>query len=258
MSSPSQPGTLTRRQVGLATLAGGLGLTRIPTTSAQSPEATPGASPVPGHFTTVSPTREDVLATLRATYPIQPPGNDGGDVITGYTLDISTLNPLLRSDFESGYVTNLIYESLVNASPIDGSPIPMLADSWDLSEDGVTWRFHLNPNATWQDGKLVTADDVVFSFDAALAEDGFSPIRTAISGMLARYEKLDDHTIDFTATGQLATFLEQTVMQVSIMPKHIWGDVPFSEWPSDGGTTGSDPARIVGSGPFTFVEWVQN
>jgi peptide/nickel transport system substrate-binding protein len=41
------------------------------------------------------------------------------------------------------------------------------------------------------------------------------------------------------------------------MPQHIWGDTPPAEWEADGGSTGQDASRVVGSGPFKFVEWVQ-
>jgi peptide/nickel transport system substrate-binding protein len=53
-----------------------------------------------------------------------------------------------------------------------------------------------------------------------------------------------------------AVFIENTASLFSIVPKHIWEGVPFGEWASDAGSTGQDPTRVIGSGPFTFTEWV--
>jgi len=49
---------------------------------------------------------------------------------------------------------------------LDGSTYrPELAESWDVSDDGLTWTFHLRPGATWHDGEPVTASDVAFTYD---------------------------------------------------------------------------------------------
>ena len=42
-----------------------------------------------------------------------------------------------------------------------------------------------------------------------------------------------------------------------IVPKHIWESVPFADWRTDPGATGTDPSRVIGSGPFKFQEWRQ-
>src|SRR5699024_7669536 len=54
---------------------------------------------------------------------------------------------------------------------------------------------------------------------------------------------------------QSAMFLNNTANLFAIMPVHIWGDVPLSEMATDSGSTGQDPSRVVGTGPFRFVEW---
>lgn len=271
MSSPIRPGTLTRRQVGLAAiaggLAGGLGLATS-AVAAQTPEASPGASPAASPaaaqpdpnatFTRISPTREESLAAIRAAFAFEEPAATGGDIIQAFSSDITMVNPMISQDLAASFVTGRLFEGLVGIDPTTGTLIPGLADAWDLGSDGVRYRLYLNPNATWHDGKPVTADDVVYSFGIMSDPSGLSPSQGALAQALASIEKIDDRTIELVAKDRMATFLDNTAGAVPIMPKHIWESVPAADWASDGGTTGSDPSRVVGSGPFRFVEWVQN
>ena len=240
----------------VATFAG-TGLASAQATPDASPSASPAASPASNvAFTTVSPTREEAIARIKAAYPFEEPERTGGDLIQVHTGDIKTLNPVLRSDIASGWITGLIFESLASISVVEGELIPSLADSWEVNDDGTIARFHISPNATWHDGKPVTAEDVVFSIDAVLAKDGLSPNRTDIMRAVASYSAIDATTVEVVAPGPSALFLQQ-VSGLAIVPKHIWGDVPFADWGTAPGTTASDPTKVVGSGPFTFVEWVQ-
>src|SRR5262249_29131884 len=74
------------------------------------------------------------------------------------------LNPITRAAFD--LATPLIYEGLVGLDP-KLEPVPVLAASWDRSADGTELTFHLRKDVTWHDGKPFTADDVVFTVDAA-------------------------------------------------------------------------------------------
>lgn len=220
-----------------------------------SPEASPAASPVAvGSIAPVS--REEYLASLQEEFDLSEPEIAGGQVIYGETTDIQTVNLLISQDVYSSRIAGLIQEYLVGSSAIDGSYVPGLADTWDVAEDGRTYTFHLNQNVTWHDGTPFTAADVIFSFDATLAEDSLSVRRSSVAQVLESYEALDDYTVQLVANDTYATFLENTVGLVAIVPKHIWEDVPFANWGTDGGTTGENPSRVIGTGPFKFVEWV--
>lgn len=232
-------------------------------TPGATPDASPVASPVAdtppdpnATFEVISPAREDVLAQLMEQHQFEEPQHTGGDLIQVFTSDITMLNPMLAQDLASGFITGLVYEPLIDINPIDGTFRPALADSWEQGSDGVRYRFHLNPNATWHDGEPVTADDVLFSFDIVTNEDGIAPSQGTVSRALASYKKIDDHTLELVSRNPSATFLTDTAANVAIMPKHIWESVAIDDWVSDPGTTGQDPARVIGSGPFTFVEWV--
>ncbi len=231
--------------------------------SVAAQDATPeagaeAASPAAGEVVSIAPIgRQEFYDLLWEEFPLEEPQTEGGQVIYAQTTDIDTMNLLISSDVYSGEVAGLVYEYLVATNPVDGSFVPGLADTWDIGEDGLTYTFKISPDATWQDGTPVTADDVAFSFDITLAEDTLSPRRGSVDLMLDSYNVVDDKTIELVAKDRFATFLENTVALVAIMPKHIWEGVPAADWGTDPGSTGQDASRVVGSGPFKFVEWVQ-
>ncbi|HEV2067252.1 MAG TPA: ABC transporter substrate-binding protein, partial [Thermomicrobiales bacterium] len=171
-----------------------------------SPAASPVASPVAGAGTR-SITRDEYLAALREEYQLEEPQSTGGQVIYTETSDITTLNPTLVVDVYSGLITGFVFESLADSSAIDGTPVPSLADYWEVSEDGLTYTFHINENAMWHDGQPVTADDVVFTFDSVVAEDSLSVRRSSVTGALASYRAIDDKTVELVAVDRLANFV---------------------------------------------------
>jgi len=222
-----------------------------------TPAASPEASPVGGTGEVIrSQTREEFYAQLREAFQFEEAATSGGQLIHTMTTDIATVNPILVSDTYSGWITGFVFESLVGGNPVDGNPSPGLADYWEIGADGVTYTFYMNPNATWHDGQPVTADDVIFSFDAVLAEDSLSVRKSTVELFLKEYKKVDDYTVQLVGIEPSAVFVENTAAQFAIVPKHIWEAVPFGDWASDPGSTGQDPSRVIGSGPFTFIEWV--
>jgi peptide/nickel transport system substrate-binding protein len=222
-----------------------------------SPVASPAASPVGTGEIIRSITREEAEAEIEAAFAFKEPQNQGGQLIHTMTTDISTLNTVLASDLYSVWISGFIYDSLVGTSPVNGRDVPTgLADSWEIAGDGVTYTVKLHEGIKWHDGEPFTADDVIFTFDMALDEKSLSPRKGTVEGVLASYEKVDDLTVKFIALAPSAIFPSEALGQFGIMPKHIWEGVPAADWPSDGGSTGQDASRVVGTGPFRLVEWV--
>jgi len=220
-------------------------------------ESTP-ASPTGGGAVTKSITREEVDAAIAEEFQFEEPEQTGGDVLHVQTSDIQNLNTTLVQDVYSGWITGFIYDSLVGASPIDGTTVPSLADYWEASEDGLTYTFYLNKNAKFHDGTPLTAADVEFTFQSVLDETSLSVRRGTVAPVLKELIVVDDHTVQLIAVEPSATFVSDAAGQFGILPKHIWENVPFAEFGADPGNTGQDPSRVIGSGPFKFVEWVQN
>ena len=219
-------------------------------------ESTPAGSPAGGGAVTRSITREEFNAALEEEFQFEEPASQGGEIIHVQTSDIQTLNPTLVDDVYSGWITGFLFDSLVGGSPIDGTDVPGLADYWEVAEDGVTHTFYLNQNAKWHDGTPLTAADVEFTFQSVLDESSLSVRRGTVAATLKELKVVDDHTVQLIAIEPSATFVGDAAGSFGILPKHIWENVPFADFGSDPGSTGQDPSRVVGSGPFRFVEWV--
>ena len=134
-----------------------------------------------------------------------------------------------------------IFEGLTRFGP-DGSVNPGLAASWDVSEDGKTYTFHLREGVTFHDGTEMNADDVVFSLDRARAEDSTNAQKALFAGIES-----------VTAADPLT---------VVVMLKSPNGNFPFNMAWGDAvivapETIGDAATNPVGTGPFTFTEWVQ-
>jgi peptide/nickel transport system substrate-binding protein len=206
----------------------------------------------------ISITRDEFLQELREHYGFEEAEHEGGTVTIAETADIRTLNALLAYDHPTRYVTNLIFEQLVSVSPIDGKPVPQLADFWEISSDNLVYTFHLNRDARWHDGTDVTAEDVKFSFEVALSGKLDRASYSGVDAVLDDYRVVDADTFEMTARKPFVTFLYDAPGAVPIMPKHIWEAVPFEDWDIDEGSDGTEASRVVGTGPFTFQAREQN
>ncbi|MGE5461812.1 MAG: ABC transporter substrate-binding protein, partial [Syntrophothermus sp.] len=83
--------------------------------------------------------------------------------------DVTTLDPALAYDTISGEVIQNIYETLVFYDGANaGKFVPQLADSYQLSPDGLTWTFHIRPNVKFHNGNSLTASDVAYSFQRGI------------------------------------------------------------------------------------------
>jgi peptide/nickel transport system substrate-binding protein len=162
----------------------------------------------------------------------------------GDTNDIDGFNPFKIVEIPSYEVMGLTYDLLVENSPNDSSPVPGLADSWETSEDGLTWTFHLNKDAKWHDGKPVTSEDVAYIYQRILDEEQGLYIDAV--RQIESIETPDEHTVVFK-TGEPSVQMLNTY--VYILPKHIWEDVPADE------TKSFKNEPVIGSGPFQAVEW---
>ena len=235
--------------------AGAAGLAATLPAAARAQGATPEASPAAGGSGVAikSMTRDEFNAEMVKDLGLTE-GTPGGTLVGALTSDIQTVMPFLAEETASIGVASLIYDSLTGGDPRTGQPAPNgLADWWEVAPDGVTYTFHLNPNATWHDGQPVTADDVQFSFDA-LADPATGSVYTAsFQETAASWKALDDHTFQIVAKEPKMDFLYN--LTAYIVPKHVWESVDRKDWKSDPGATGQDPSRVIGSGPFKFKEW---
>lgn len=144
-------------------------------------------------------------------------------------------------------VAGKIYEGLLTYD-FDLSPKPGLAKSWEVSEDGKTYTFHLEEGVTWHDGEPFTADDVVFSASEFLMDT--HPRARANFSRAESITALDDHTVEFRLKEPFPAFLLAfEVSSAPMMPAHIYQGTDYRNNPMNG--------TPIGTGPFKFAEWVK-
>ncbi len=186
------------------------------------------------------------LMTLTA--PAQAADEDTTFTVAVLT-DVDSFNPFVGIKATSFEMWALTYDYLISYSMEDMSPEPGLAESWDTSDDGLTWTFHLRDDAVFSDGEPLTSDDVVHTFSRIM--DG-GPEAATWGSYLTGAESVtatDPQTVELTLKKPLATL---PLLPIPIVPEHIWKDV--SE--KDVKTYKAEPENgepVVGSGPFRLV-----
>jgi peptide/nickel transport system substrate-binding protein len=134
-----------------------------------------------------------------------------------------------------------IYEGLTRIDE-NGAVVPALAKSWDISEDGLTYTFHLEPNVKFHDGTPFSADDVKFSYDRARAPDSLTAQKQLFTDIKS-VDVIDPLTVKVTLSQPNGDFLYNMG----------WGDAVIVS-PKSAKTNSTKP---IGTGPFKFVDWVQ-
>ncbi len=164
----------------------------------------------------------------------------GGSLREGVIGAPRFINPILAISDADLDLTSLVYSGLLRATP-SGGYISDLASDYTISPDGTTYTFHIRPNATFQNGTPVTADDVVFTVQKTQNPELKSPKRANWVGVTVT--AVDSHTVEFTLKAPYAPFIENLTM--GILPKSLWQNISDDEFPFSNLNTSP-----IGSGPF--------
>ncbi len=169
----------------------------------------------------------------------------GGTLVTArqnQTLSLSPYNT--PGGWGDGEAINLIYETLVKMDPTGKTSdiVPAIAESWEAAADGLSYTFHLRPNAKFSNGDPVTAEDVKYSLDTW--SDPKQDQWAAFSAGYKSTDVIDDHTVKVNLTEVTGAFPYSLAMVAAvIMPKKL---------ASAGKSFFENP---VGSGPFKVDTW---
>jgi len=167
-----------------------------------------------------------------------------GDLLINASIgDASTLIPPLASDAPSRDVADLIYNGLLKYDG-DLNLVGDLAESWEVSEDGLVITFKLRQGVKWHDGKPFTAHDVMFTYQVMVDPKTPTAYGEAYK-QVKKAEVLDDHTFRVTYPQPFAPALESWAL--AILPKHLLEGQDITQSPL--------ARRPVGTGPFKFQEW---
>ena len=169
----------------------------------------------------------------------------GDTIIEGTIGEPSILIPMLASDTASHNVSGLIFNGLVKYDT-DLSVIGDLAESWDISKDGLVITFHLREGVKWTDGVEFTAEDVMFGYKTIIDEKTPSAYKEDFL-QVKKAEVLDKNTFRVTYEKPFAPALT-TWGSLIILPKHLLEGKDITK---------TDFARNpVGLGPYKLAKWV--
>ena len=163
--------------------------------------------------------------------------------------DVDSFNPFVGIKATSFEMWALTYDYMISYSLDDMSPRPGLATSWDTSDDGLTWTFHIRDGVTWSDGQPLTAADIAYTYNRVL--DGGPEAATwgSYLGGVTTITAPDAETVVLQLKKPNSSL---PVLPIPIIPEHVWKDV--SE--KDVKTYKAEPEGgqpVVGSGPFRLV-----
>jgi len=168
----------------------------------------------------------------------------GGRLVIGLEKDVSTLNPFVRMQSTDMDVRTHIYEALLDTD-LAGNIIPALAESWEISKDGLSYTFKLRRGVKFHNGQEMTAEDIrwcaEYAMNPKVGATGGSQL-DEVKGITA----VNPYTIRFTLKTPQASFLSRmaTLRPFPVVPKGSLseGEEKSSTFPP-------------GTGPFVFKEW---
>lgn len=186
-------------------------------------------------------------------------GSLPGPIIVGSNSAPRTLNPLFFPSRQDSIVTNMIFENFVQPDK-QGQIVGRLVESFDISDDGLSYTFNLRDDVTWHDGEQFDAEDVVATFEMLAHPDynggmnrvgdivGVEEFAADPSGDISGITVEDDYTVVVEIKEPSATFLPG--LYFPILPAHEIADIDLTNL--EEAPFNSNP---VGTGPFVFEEW---
>lgn len=165
------------------------------------------------------------------------------------TLTIGLMQDLSSPNVTVGYLVadfelwNLQYATLTDKAADDFETIPGLAESWEESDDGLTFTYTLREGLQWSDGEPLTADDIAFTINRSRDEEWYNHYAT-VQNLDAVV--IDERTVEITSS---VPDPKLPTMDIYILPEHIYGDMTYEEIES------YDALDGVASGQYSLVDW---
>jgi len=177
------------------------------------------------------------------------------DLIINNIEPINQTNPLYIAGAGDSWVTDLIWDRLMRIGP-DGIPKPWSAEKVDWVDD-TTIDVTIRAGMSWHDGKPVTVEDVIFSFEAPAMGDKV-PMYKPFVADIASLQKTGELSLRIKLKQPNTTFFTSSLSKINLIPRHIW-EPALKELMGkpENAEQIKEPSRI-GSGPFKLVRWRPN
>ena len=175
--------------------------------------------------------------------------------------DPETIDPALNSAVDGGNMLLHAYECLLIVGE-DGTLQPGQAESYEVSEDGLTWTFHLRDGLKWSDGSDLTANDFVYSWKRVCNPEVAAPYAETVLGMVKGYDEAIDGNLD--ALGVSAPDDSTLVVELANPCSYFGSLAAFATLShvqeatieANGDAWATAPETYVSNGPFYMTEWV--
>jgi len=165
-----------------------------------------------------------IVSKLNNSFMVEVPAK-GGSITEGIIGTPTLVNPVLALSDADKDLTTLVYSGLMRKTP-EGEFIPDLAESYEMSPNGMTYTFVLKKDLKFHDGAKLTADDVIFTIEKIKDPLIKSPRKLGWDGISV--SKTDDYTVVFNLNQPYISFLDNTV--IGILPMHIWKNINGAEF----------------------------
>jgi peptide/nickel transport system substrate-binding protein len=196
----------------------------------------------------------------------------GGTFVFAGAAEPELLDPAFASDGESFRVARQIFEGLVGTEPGTADPAPLLAEDWEVSEDGLTYDFTLRTGVTFHDGTDFNAEAVCFNFDRwynfpeSVQSDDFAYYYSKLFRGFAEGPKAGEGIYDScTADGEDSVTIQLNspfagfIAALSLPALSMQSPTALQEYQDDAAanvnTTEYSTAQPTGTGPFQFESW---
>ena len=183
--------------------------------------------------TTVGTTAE---TTKEAVNPSQGSTEDEKVVRMNIGSEPDSLDPWMSAATDTEAIFLNVFEGLVGFDE-KGATVPRLAKSWDISDDNLTYTFHLRDDVVFHNGKKLTAEDVLYTYENLSGLNGEKAISSKFS-TITKLEAPDDYTVTMTLSDVNAAFLQFN--KIAVLPKGYQDQA----------------TKPIGTGPFKFVGYV--
>lgn len=217
-----------------------------------------GAKRTPSAWVDAHPLPQDTMTT-----PMRELGVHGGRFVIGATSSPKTFNALMSNETSTTDVIRFLFTALTDIDYKTMEDRPLYAKSWEVSEDGLTYTFHLRRGVRFSDGRPVTSADVKFSFDVVMDEKLHPSMQDGLTMMVDgqrvpyTYSAPDSYTFVVSSPRVDALMLAH-VGSVYIMPRHALIDAfERGDFASAYGTN-TPPDSIVTFGPFRVKEYLHD
>ncbi|MHA2407360.1 MAG: ABC transporter substrate-binding protein, partial [Candidatus Ranarchaeia archaeon] len=210
-------------------------------------------------------------------YPIWPavelmdlaPGTEQTTIVMAQTGPAPSegLNPWVSTSYYDLTVFGAVFSKLMRIKDLETLEMePELATSWSVADDDKTWTINLRQGVKWHDGTEFTAEDVKFTYTAAMADDLASQYGSFAKEIIVspdNIEIVNDYQLIFHLPEPYAYFISNLLGATTtgwIIPKHVLEDVPYDEWRTHTFNTGEGSYTVngydaygpIGCGPYWY------